>query len=863
MVASFAVIKSSSYYTRQSEAMSYYAGTEATGTWLRGHAALGIAAGDAVIAEDFERICAGLDPSGKPLGRMALSSRMLGIDATFAGPKGFSVEFACSHGVLRQILSECEGEALEDIARAVEQEIPLARRGRNGNRREHAKFVAAVFTHSEARPERHVDGVVFADPQRHHHVCIPNIAERADGSWGGIDSVAVRSWKKALGAVFRLRLASALQARGFVIEHADDEWKWTIVGVPEALTKYFSARRATLEEELSEVGLTSGQAPALAAAINATKRRSKQDLSLQQLTVQWHDAVRRLGYEPEQIIEASLEAGRQMALTPIDQQAVRKERLAAVPKNLTQHQATFTRRELLEASANALVGTGATLDDVTAHVDQLVAGQQILLCAETRDGPIYTTPEILAAERALVALVWRNANMRVAGPTRDLQETLLSSSGLNAEQQDVVRAATSGVRITLVQGGAGTGKSSTLKTIAQAWQSAGYEVAGAAVAWRAANILAADLGVEARAIDAWIKSIDNGNRPFGEKTCLIVEEAGLQSTPQTLRLLQAINRTGGVVVMVGDEQQLSPIGPGHAMRLVRETIGATRIETVVRQKEVWARQAPRDFARGKARQALDAFAERGQIHTHDDPRATIEALADRWNETTRTDPAQSVLVTAKTNAEVRALSAAIRNRLRERGALIGTDIPIEAADASGNRHSLRLATGDQIRFLRRHDELRVVNGSEARILAIAQDQDGSVKIEAERDGQRLTFSSADVADNKGRARLAHAYATTLFQSQGLTVDHSLVLISSRFDRHDAYVAASRSRESTEFFIDTGTLDREIEQDFSFPVEADWDEARMAYLATRLARQSLKTNAIDYISEQEPAQIRRQELSHEL
>lgn len=859
MVASFAVIKSSAYYTRQSGVMSYYAGTEMAGTWLRGHAALGVAAGDAVTADDFDRICAGLDPSGKPLAKMALSSRMLGIDATFAGPKGFSVKFACSYGVLRQILSECEGEALEDIARVVEQEIPLARRGRNGNRREHAKFVAAVFTHSEARPERHVDGVVFADPQRHHHVCIPNIAERADGSWGGIDSVAIRSWKKALGAVFRLRLASALQARGFVIEHADDEWKWSIAGIPETVTKYFSARRATLEEELANAGLTSGQAPALAAAINATDRRAKQDLGLEELTAQWHAAIRRLGYEPEYIADA----GRDAEHESIDFSAARTERLETVPNRLVEHQATFSRRELIETIANAMVGTGATLDDVIGGANDLIARNQVLERAETRDGPIYTTPEMLAAEKALVKLVRHNANARVVGPSRDLQDKLLATSGLNAEQQDVVRAATSGARITLVQGGAGTGKSSTLKTIAQAWQSAGYEVAGASVAWRAANILAADLGVEARAIDAWIKSIDQGNRPFGEKTCLIVEEAGLQSTPQTLRLLQAINHTGGVVVMVGDEQQLSPIGPGHAMRLIRETIGATRIETVVRQKEVWAQQAPRDFARGKARQALDAFAERGQIQAHHDPRATIEALADRWNETTRTDPAKSVLVTAKTNAEVRALSAAIRNRLRERGALIGTDITIEAADASGNRHGLRLAAGDQIRFLRRHDELGVVNGSEARILAIAQNQDGSVKIEAERAGQRFTFSFTDVADNKGRARLAHAYATTLFQSQGLTVDRSLILMSSRFDRHDAYVAASRSRESTEFFIDTRTLDREIEQDLPLPAAADRDEARMAYLATRLARQSLKSNAIDYISEQERAQVRQQELSNEL
>ncbi|MBE7734511.1 AAA family ATPase [Devosia faecipullorum] len=72
--------------------------------------------------------------------------------------------------------------------------------------------------------------------------------------------------------------------------------------------------------------------------------------------------------------------------------------------------------------------------------------------------------------------------------------------------------ATRGARLVLVQGSAGTGKSTTLKAVASAWRSAGYEVAGASVAWRAAITLGADLGIEARAIDAWLKSIDQETR---------------------------------------------------------------------------------------------------------------------------------------------------------------------------------------------------------------------------------------------------------------------------------------------------------------------------------------------------------------
>jgi ATP-dependent exoDNAse (exonuclease V) alpha subunit len=311
--------------------------------------------------------------------------------------------------------------------------------------------------------------------------------------------------------------------------------------------------------------------------------------------------------------------------------------------------------------------------------------------------------------------------------------------------------------------------------------------------------------------------------------------------------------------MVGDENQLVPIGAGHAMRLIRQAIGATSIDTVVRQREAWASEAPKEFARGKARNALAAFASHGQIAFENSPRAAVDAVADRWNQIIGTEPSKSVLVAAKTNAEVRALSAAIRNRMRERGALTGPDITIKAMDSSGNRHTLRLAAGDRIRFLRRDEALGVVNGSEARIIAIAEDPDGRLRIDADHNGARLNFSTTDVADANGRARLGHAYATTLFQAQGVTVDRTLVLLSSRFDRHDAYVASSRARESSELFVDTRTLDREIEMSFISETSESLEKARLNYLAQRLSRQNLKTLALDYLQKHE----RTKELNHEL
>lgn len=863
MVATFAVMKSTSYYTRQS-ALSYYANAEATGVWLRGHESLGIATGDIVRPEDFDRICTGVGTKGNLLVKSSSAGpRMLGIDVTCSSPKSVSVEFAFGGPERRQVIAGCEREALEAVVRLVEREIPLARRGRGGAKKEQAKFVAAVFTHSETRPETHADGTVMSDPQRHHHICFPNIAERADGTWGGINSVGFRSWRNAIGAIYRLELATTLQRRGYQIERGDeDDWKWSLAGIPKDLCELFSARRAALEETLAQAGTTSSAAPGLAAAINATDRKRKLDLGLDELTQRWRQAAENAGYDPNTIGATIREPALFHEREQAKLQEQRKDRIDPIPALLTEHGATISRRDLIAKTANALVGTRADLDEALASADAMIATQSVIELGETRDGAVYTTPQMLAAERALVALVSRNANEKVKGPDPRFVRDLVEGSILNEEQREVVSAATSGRRLTLVQGGAGTGKSTSLMAIARAWQQSGFTVLGAAVAWRAANGLRGDLGIEARAIDSWLKSIETGNRPFDKRTCLLIEEGGLQSTPQALRLLKEIDRAGGVAVIVGDEDQLRPVGPGHAMRLIRESIGATRIDTVVRQRDKWARAAPALFSQGEARQAIDAFNSRGLMHGHADQRATIQALADRWQELTKASPEKNLLVVAKTNAEVRALSSAIRARRRERGEIVGPDIIIEAADASGNRHPLPLAIGDGLRFLKRNDELGVINGSHARIVGLETERDGTLKITANKDGREFTFSPTDVADAKGRARLAHDTAATLFQAQGLTVDSALVLLSPRFDRHDAYVASSRARESTEFFYDAKTIDQELSLGQQLDT-AERVELRLAFLAARLERRSVKTNALDVIAETRREAALRRELVHEL
>ncbi|MBR0866797.1 relaxase domain-containing protein [Bradyrhizobium diazoefficiens] len=893
MVASFAIIRRPAYYTSQPS--DYYrSGAESGGVWLRGNAKLRIVAGTAVNPNEFDLLCDGCDAAGNRLVSAPLFKRRApGVDITLSSPKSVSVLYAAGDPELRASIADAERAAVEAVLGLIEKEILLVRRGRNGIRREHAKeFVAAVFTHSEARPETHADGTVLASVQRHHHVCLPSICERFDGTFGAIDTAGdIRSWKKAFGSAFRLQLSVELQGRGFAIDRSEDDWRWSVAGVPAQLCEYFSARRSAIERELAKAGLTSTAAPAAAAAVARKSRRAKEEINDAGRSAQWHEAMHRLGFEPESVIAAAREAGRRLALArQSEDSGTRIQQAAAgVPSELTEHEATFSRRHVVETACNALVGTGASVEDALKHVDDLM-GRAIVALGESRDGPVLSTPEMVAIERRLVETAVELAQARIAAPDPTHVRHLCRRNGLSEEQTNVALAATSGRRLVSILAPAGTGKSTALNAIARAFESmgnragAGYAVCGASVSWRASLDVGASVGVPSLAIDALLARIDRraaaGRPAFDRKTILLVDESGLQSSVQLARLVDLVdgdasrdrlkNNLCGLI-MVGDDRQLRPVGPGHSIRLVRDAIGAVSLSQIHRQREPWAREAVLAFACGDAQSGLAAFHERGLVAFHDQLKSAVDALVDDWSVARLTSSAERLIVLAKTNAEARALGAALRSRLRSEGRIGQREIVLPAADASGNAHALPVAIGDQLVALRRVDRLGVVNGTALEVEGIKTSRlTKTVQITARCGDRRITFSPTEFADAKGRVRLANGLVSTAFRAQGLTVDRAFVWLTDRLDRHDAYVMASRSTAETRWYGARNSLDSGLRGSCDDPDQAIDDARRLDYLAERLSRERIKSTTLDLvdiaaIAQRHAARTRSRvsELSHEL
>jgi ATP-dependent exoDNAse (exonuclease V) alpha subunit len=119
----------------------------------------------------------------------------------------------------------------------------------------------------------------------------------------------------------------------------------------------------------------------------------------------------------------------------------------------------------------------------------------------------------------------------------------------------------------IIEGQAGTGKSTALTGIARAHRDAGQHIVVTSTAAVAAERLALDLqqaGVDTRqhSLAALQTAITNGTVALGPQTTIIHDEAALASSREQHALLVAVQTSGARLIAVADPHQNPPVGAG-------------------------------------------------------------------------------------------------------------------------------------------------------------------------------------------------------------------------------------------------------------------------------------------------------------
>ncbi len=498
---------------------------------------------------------------------------------------------------------------------------------------------------------------------------------------------------------------------------------------------------------------------------------------------------------------------------------------------ITRQQATFTRRDLAQFAFRHSDGKDQ-FDQVMSAVR--TSPELVALGKDGRGEDRFTSREMIETEQRLERAGDRLADRGRHGlPATSLQNGGRDAAGsdglmLGDQQRDALAHITGKNDLAIVVGYAGTGKSTMLGVARDEWERAGYQVRGAALSGIAAEGLEGGSGIQSRTIASMEYQWGQGRELLGPRDVLVIDEAGMIGTRQMERVLSEAERAGAKVVLVGDAEQLQAIEAGAAFRALAERHGAAEINEVRRQHEDWQKDATRALATGRTGEAVHVYAEHGMVHAAETREAARESLVEGWDRARIADPDKTRIILTHTNAEVRDLNLAARDRLRDAGEL-GQDMRVSA-----ERGARDFATGDRIMFLKNDRGLGVKNGTLGKIERVSPDS-MAVKLD---DGRQVAF------DLKDYAHVDHGYAATIHKSQGVTVDQGHVLATPGMDRHSAYVALSRHRDEVQLhygrddFADVSrlvrTLSRERAKDMAsdYPMFRDRDGKVRAFAERR-------------------------------
>jgi exodeoxyribonuclease V alpha subunit len=482
--------------------------------------------------------------------------------------------------------------------------------------------------------------------------------------------------------------------------------------------------------------------------------------------------VRGIGFKTADDIAARI------GISPDSEERIRSGLIYALRRYIYDGSACVPEARLIETTAQLLDVTRDAAED--ALIAMNFEGKVV---REDVDGlPFVFLPAYYVAEKAIAHDMARIAEAELSPKLNDI-DTLTSAAeertGLtlsDSQREAVAGSLLNGIFV--ITGGPGTGKTTIIHVISDVLSSKGIDVAIAAPTGRAAKRITEATGYAASTIHRLLEYSPSGydddeeSMSFGrnrenrlEVGAVIVDEASMIDALLMKALLEAIP-SGTRLIIVGDADQLPPVGAGNVLR---DTL---------------------DSARAPAAVLTDIFRQSGRsgiaLGAHEINRGGHPDLSDRDSDLT--------IVTREAGGDI--LSTVVKLCLRNPEAQVLTPVKkgllgninlnrelqrvINPPDLAKNEREIgaRLfRDGDRVMQLKNNYGLKwvdrkglaegegVFNGDMGVIDSI--DDDGVITVCF--DGTR--YASYEPADIE---QLDHAYAITVHKSQGSEFDTVIV-----------------------------------------------------------------------------------------
>jgi conjugative relaxase-like TrwC/TraI family protein len=629
-----------SYYSQGLSKDDYYAqekDTEIIGKWNgKGSDLLGLKG--KVQQKDFAKLCDNINPlTGKKLTARNNENRRIGYDINFHAPKSVSIIYAITKD--KNIL-----EAFRASVKATMQEIEMdmktrVRKAGQFDNRTTGNLIYGEFIHTTSRP---VDGV--PDPHLHAHCFTFNATfDHKEQQWKAGEFGKIKKDAAYFEAYFHSKFADSLKQLGYNIEQTPKGWE--IAGVKRETIDKFSRRTIEIEELAKQKGIVDARAKDQLGA--KTRKSKEQNLTANQLTQEW--SSRLTGIERTDIVTAKYK----VELDNVVEQP--KQFIKHAIEHALERKSIAEEREILKLALKKSIGKQSPEQIANAY------SKDGVLKAKTKDEVLLTTKEAINEERKLVRLATEGKG-RYAPIAKDYQ---FQNKGLNKDQQRaVLHALTSKDQLIIVEGGAGTGKTTLMTELSRAINAKGRKIVPVAPSAEASRgVLQSEGFAGADTVAQFLQS--QKMQESIRDNYLWIDEAGQIGNRTMVKVLEIADKCNARVILTGDTRQHNSVERGDAMRLILEKskIKAVRTSEILRQKSASYKDAVSFIAENRQFEAFKKLEEIHAIHEIADSRQRYLTIAEDYLSTIK--KGKSALVISPTHRESEIVTKHIREKLKE------------------------------------------------------------------------------------------------------------------------------------------------------------------------------------------------------
>jgi exodeoxyribonuclease V alpha subunit len=363
--------------------------------------------------------------------------------------------------------------------------------------------------------------------------------------------------------------------------------------------------------------------------------------------------------------------------------------------------------------------------------------------------------------------------------------------GLNAEQRRGVEMALHHP-LSVLTGGAGTGKTTVLQVIHRIAEQVTVPVLQMALSGRAAQHLREATGHPASTIAAFLLAAEQGSVNPESEPLVIIDESSMLDLPLMYSIVRVLPGRARLL-LVGDPYQLPPIGFGLVFQVLATSPNIPRVELVEVHRQAQSTGIPqigRDIRHGIV-PCLAPFAglsagvsfikaNDGEVMNH------IRAVLTEWR---GCEDTQVLGVTKRGTSGTRNINGTLH-------AMMSAGKP--------KLEGWAFAEGDPIIYLVNDYREELWNGSLGRIESILT-SNGRGALLCSLDGARHEIREEEFD------RIDLAYAITVHKAQGSQFKRVIVpIVKTRLlDRTLIYTALTRAREQVVFIGDRGAFDAAV------------------------------------------------------